>query len=257
MYAPNPGLLRSLGANSTRATTNVDLQSWCSRPYNLKVALLSSIGGLNIRAADGSVLHCNTRFNDSEQGFVQVAQQGANLISAEGGEQLLPHVLSSAWVGGGLFSDTTYHLAKDNSYTTPLCNWAALNMLLATSNSADIPGGMFRLQTLKQTGVQGYRDSFTGTNTYLANFLPYQPNRFQFTLDNAHAASNGIDLLDKQAGLAHSVAATFAAIKFSDGVIKKLLAQCDVQLDTMTEYHNFLVPFNSPTGTMDDAYKLT
>eukprot|EP00961_Rhodomonas_salina_P205789 2777648-Rhodomonas_salina.1 len=93
-----------------------------------------------------------------------------------------PHVYSSAWIGGGLFNDTTYHLAKGNSYLDPYCNWSALDVRRVATQETELPMALFKRSNTFEEIV--------GENEYLTQFLPYQPNSYIFTLNNAHCDDN-------------------------------------------------------------------
>eukprot|EP00961_Rhodomonas_salina_P012826 172772-Rhodomonas_salina.6 len=240
-----PGLLgQPNGLVTNDNMTNVGLGEWNEKPYNLKIALLSSLGGLNItHGAD--VLHCDSVFNKQEGGFVQVVQQSAGSTNVN---DMLPHVLSSAWIGGGLFNDTTYHLARHNSYANPICNWAGLDARRQTfKNGQPLNVNMFAFQSSTRAQIVTALAA-DADYSHLQHFVPYCPNRFKFTLDNAHAPENvATDAMQ-------CVTALFAHACLNEHITGKLMAQTGATLDDMCAYHDFLVPFNGEIGFSDEAY---
>lgn len=222
--------------------TTITLDQWNIKPYNLKIALLSSLGGLMIKG-DGA-LHCDTVVSQDEAGFVQLVQQATNFVDAS---QMLPHVFSSAWIGGGLFNDTTAHLCKGNSYSTPLCNWAALDVERMVSNSSEEVDKIFQFGYTANSFASLKRGV---TNSELHNFMPYQPNNFAFTMSNAHSLSNSIDPNSNT----QRVASMYAGAHFNEALVAKLLGKVDIATDIQARFHDFLVPFRSKTGSKDAAY---
>ena len=217
-------------------TTKMSVAAWNIKPYNLKIGILSSLGGLVIEADGEQALHCNSVFDTDEAGFVQMVQQAANLADVQ--STLLPHVYASAWIGGGLFNDTTYHLKKGNSYLAPLCNWASLDARRMSDNSGSEVDMIFQFATTVNS-VHTIRDRVTDKE--LLAFMPYQPNRYVFDMENAHSEANRISTVNSHT----TTAMRFASSEFTAPLVKRLMSKVCVDSSTQREFHNFLVPFRA------------
>eukprot|EP00961_Rhodomonas_salina_P244397 3303171-Rhodomonas_salina.2 len=91
-----------------------------------------------------------------------------------------------------------------------------------------------------------------GDNEYLTQFLPYQPNNYKFTLNNAHGTENITSLhcpLNKMASLV-------AGAQFSEATLGCLMAPLQNKMsdELMVQCHHFITQFNSKTGRPDEEY---
>ena len=233
---PAPHALANLAAEA-RPNVSVTLDSWNARPYNSKVALLSALGGVKITGG-AEALHCGASFGTEEAAFVETAQQSVNMLEVGKELNIKPYVYSSAWIGGGLFCDTTYHLALGNTLRNPLCNWAALDVARMTSNSSDLVEGLFK-------GHGSFTEAADAAGL-LAQFLPYQPNNFTFTLDGAHSADN---IPEVGIGI-NAFASRVGGAVFTDGLMAALLNPLPRTMDTKAKLamHNFITPGRALQG---------
>lgn len=244
----------SFGNSATESNSKVipyKLKEWSQKQYNAKVGLLPSMASTVIHnsaeAAGSSGLALPAMYIADEEHFAQTITQGANIMETEGYDQA--HIDASAWFGGGLFSDTTYHLVDGHRAQFPLCNWAALDSRRATCDtdltSDNIDEFIYAVNNYSTDQILQAIDTKAQTlgnspdNVYLKRkcYVAYRPNAYTFTWTGAHSASN----LPRTPDVI--CAGLFANTRLSQDAVKFLWTKCpNVTDDMVASMYRLMVP---------------
>jgi hypothetical protein len=231
------------------ANVSLTLDNWNQSPYSLKIGLLSSLGGVHI--GDGkSGLHCATSYSTDEAAFVKVAQAATNFIDVNSMQESMDSfVQSSAWIGAGLFNDTTYHFAFGNSYDTPLSNWAALD--IEKHLCRDMSNGPEYLFAFEEQSFETISNRLPSEHAHLKLFMPYQPNNFKMCVtEKAHTAQNASNLTKHSRE--NVAAAATAHAYLSKDVLQYLMQDVTKSkdlVDHMYACHAFITPGRTKLDT--------
>jgi hypothetical protein len=177
------------GVSNDTKQMEYTLDEWGVKPYNAKSSMLPSISNTLIQGSDKTTsLLLPTFYFADEQVFAQTITQGANVMTA-GDTHPQAHVDASAWFGGGMFSDTTYHLADGHRAAFPLCNWASLDAY-RVMNDADLSDPARFDEGIYAVGKHSTQEILAAAPANRKIFVAYRPNSYQFSWENAHNEKN-------------------------------------------------------------------
>lgn len=219
--------------------TTYTLDDWTYKPYNAKTSMLASLSNTVIQSGVNShALVLPTYYVADEKIFAQTITQGANVM--ETGQHPQAHVDASAWFGGGIFCDTTYHLKEGHRAAFPLCNWASLDASRAMKDGA--LGTDETLYCVKYNTA----DILNAAPEDLKIYVAYRPNAFKFTWENAHNNQN-CNLTTENA-----IVAAFATAQIDEAANRSLWSHVPgVSQKAICEMYRLMVPMVA-YGTTDD-----
>ena len=212
---------------------------WTQRPYNARISMLPSMHSLMISDAtpgDTNTLILPLRYGADEARFAQTITQGANIMQQH--EYPQAHVDASAWFGGGLFCDTTYHYAENHSQAFPLCNWAALDATRLAKPRGNVSSQDEWIYGVNASKVSEIRANVTPDRL---PFIAFCPNAGGFSWTNAHSTEN-IPTTPETC-----IAAAFASPRVDLSMAQVLMSRCNVSIDTTCAMYRLLVPTVDPT----------
>lgn len=222
-------------------STSYPLNEWAQKPYNAKISLLPSlctalIHGTDVAASTHECLVLPALYMEGEEVFAQTITQGANVMDMD--EQSQAHIDASAWFGGGLFSDTTYHHLDEHRAAFPMCNWASLDARRCASDAPlnDQDRMDEFIYAVNNNSIAAIKNAIPDGDQW-KRFVAYCPNAAGFSWENAH---NGDNIAPTSEVV---VAAAFANTKMSAATDRALWTQRPSVPDNIVcEMYRMMVP---------------